>query len=360
MNILDRYILKKFLTSFFFVVILLVAVIVVIDITERLDDFITCGASFQSVVLDYYFNFIPYIANMLSPITIFIATVFVTARLAAHTEIIAILSAGVSFRRLLFPYFIGSTMIGIGTFFLIGWVIPKANKGRVDFENRYFEGEFTYEGRNVHMKIAPETYVYLESYNSKLNIGYQFSLETIRDNKMIYKLKTDKITWDTTRHIWHMDAYSERMFDGEKEKENYKQGYGKDLKINLTPKDFGNGYMLHSTFTFPDLLDYIQELKDKGAENVNVYLVEKYERMTYPFAIIILTMIGVVVSARKSREGTGFQIAFGFILAAIYILMVIVSRNFANVGDISPMVAAWIPNVLFTLIGFQMYRNVPK
>lgn len=358
MKILDRYILKKFLTSFFFVVLLLVSVIVVIDITERLDDFLTCGAGFQAVLVDYYFNFIPYIANMLSPITIFIAAVFVTARMAAHTEIIAILSSGMSFRRLLFPYFIGSTLIGIGTFFLIGWVIPKANKGRVDFENRYFEGEYFFEGRNVHLKIAPETYVYLESYNSTMNIGYQFTLETVRDNKMVYKLKTDKIAWDSTKHSWHVDAYSERSIEGDKE--TYLQANGKDLEINLTPKDFGNSYMLHSTFTLPALLDYIQELEDKGAENVNVYLVEKYERFTYPFAIIILTMIGVVVSARKSREGTGFQIAFGFILAAIYILMVIVSRNFANVGDISPLIAAWIPNVLFTLIGFQMYRNVPK
>jgi lipopolysaccharide export system permease protein len=358
MKLLDAYILKKFLTSFFFVVILLVLVIVVIDITERLDDFITSEASFETVLVDYYLNFVPYIANMLSPITVFIATVFVTARMAAHTEIIAILSSGVSFKRLLFPYFIGSLIIAIGTFFLIGWIIPKANKGRVDFENRYFEGQYFYEGRNVHMKVGPENYVYLESYNSGMNIGYQFTFETIQNNRLSYKLKTDKITWDSVHHQWHMDAYSERQIS--KGKETYKEGNGKNLKIGLTPKDFANTYMLHSTFTFPQLLRYIKELEDKGAENINIYQVEKYERMTYPFAIIILTMIGVVVSARKSRGGTGFQIAFGFILAAIYILMVIVSRNFANVGDISPLVASWIPNVLFTLIGFQMYRNVPK
>ena len=175
---------------------------------------------------------------------------------------------------------------------------------------------------------------------------------------MIYKLKTDKIVWDSTKQVWRMNSYSERTLNHGKE--TYRQGPRKELKINLSPKDFGNSYMLHSTFTLPDLLNYIEELQDKGAENVNVYLVEKYERFTYPFAIIILTMIGVVVSARKSREGTGFQIAFGFVLAAIYILMVIVSRNFANVGDISPLVAAWIPNTLFTIIGFLMYRNVPK
>jgi lipopolysaccharide export system permease protein len=358
MKLLDKYILKKFLVSFFFVVILLVTVIVVIDITERLDDFMSSGSSFKSVIVDYYLNFVPYIANMLSPITVFIATVFVTARLAAHTEIIAILSSGVSFKRLLFPYFIGSLMIGIGTFFLIGWVIPKANKARVDFEKRYFEGEYFFEGRNVHLKIAPETYVYLESYNSSINIGYQFTLETIRNNQMVYKLKTDKIVWDTTLKAWHLDNYSERTII--KGVESYKEGYNKNLKINLTAKDFGNNYMLQSTYTLPKLIKYVHELREKGAENINVYLVEMYERFTYPFSIIILTMIGVVVSARKSREGTGFQIAFGFILAAIYILMVIVSRNFANVGDISPLIASWIPNVVFSLIGFQMYRNVPK
>jgi lipopolysaccharide export system permease protein len=358
MKILDAYILKKFLVSFFFVVILLVVVIVIIDITERLDDFISSGAGFLEVLVSYYLNFIPYIANMLSPITIFIATVFVTARMAAHTEIIAILSSGMSFKRLLFPYLIGSTLIAIGTFFLIGWVIPLANKGRVDFENRYFEGEYSYDGRNVHMKIAPDTYIYLESYNSSMDIGYHFTLETIRDNQLLYKLKTDKITWDSTQQAWRVDSYSEREYKDTVE--HYKEGYGKSLQIRLSPKDFSNTYMLHSTFTLPDLNRYIHELQEKGAENINIYLVEKYERYTYPFAIIILTMIGVAVSARKSREGTGFQIAFGFVLAAIYILMVIVSRNFANVGDISPLLASWIPNIVFTIIGFQMYRKVPK
>jgi lipopolysaccharide export system permease protein len=352
MKLIDVYILKKFLISFFFVVVLLISVIVIIDITERIDDFVTCGATLQEVIFNYYLNFVPYIANMLS------ATVFVTARLAAHTEIIAILSSGISFKRMLLPYFIGSAMIAIGTFYLIGWVIPKANKGRVDFENRYFEMDYFFEGRNVHMKISNDTYVYLESYNSNMNIGYQFTLERMRNNKLEYKLKTDKIEWDSTLHLWKINTYSEReILNG---KETYKQGLHKNLKINLTPKDFGNSYMLQSTFTLTELIAYIKELENKGAENINIYLVEKYERYTYPFAIIILTMIGVVVSARKSREGTGFQIAFGFILAAIYILMVIVSRNFANVGDISPLIAAWIPNTVFSFIGFQMYKNVPK
>ena len=358
MKLLDKYILKKFLTAFFFVVLLLEAVICIIDVTERLDDYINSGASFMTVFTGYYLNFIPYIANMLSPITVFIATVYVTAKLASHTEIIAILASGVSFKRFLVPYIIGASLIAIATFYLIGWVIPKANKGRIDFESQYLESQYFFDGRNVHLKIAPNTYVYLESYNSNMNMGYQFTLEHIKNNKLQYKLKTDKIAWEEKNKAWHLDNYSEREFKNGKE--YYRKGVNKKIRINLLPKDFGNTYMLQSTFTLPELIKYIKELEDKGAENVNVYQVEKYERYTYPFAIIILTIIGVVVSAKKSREGTGFKIAFGFVLAFIYILMVIVSRNFANVGDIHPFMAAWIPNILFSVIGFLMYRSVPK
>lgn len=358
MKLLDWYILKRFLVTFFFAVLLLISVICVIDVTERLDDFMTSEATFTEVVVDYYFNFIPWIANMLSPILIFISAVFITARMAAHTEFVAMLSSGMSYRRILVPYVMGGALIAGLTFYLIGWVIPRTNQGRVDFENKFFESEYKFDGHNVHIKISPEEYVYLENYNSDLDIAYQFTLERIKNNRVIYKLKTDKLSWNKKSETWHMDVYSEREYIDNKE--IFKEGVNKDLKINLTPKDFGNTYMLQSTFTLPELERYIVELEAKGAENVSIYLVEKYERYTYPFAIIILTIIGVVVSSKKSREGTGFKIAFGFVLAFVYILMVIISRNFANVGDIHPLLASWIPNIIFSIIGFVLYKQVPK
>lgn len=357
-KLLDWYILKRFLVTFFFTVLLLISVICVIDLTERLDDFLFSGASFMEVFVDYYLNFIPWIANMLTPILIFISSVFITARMAAQTEFVAMLSSGMSYLRILVPYVIGATMIAILTFYLIGWVIPKANQGRVDFENKYFEDDYTFDGHNVHIKITPDTYVYLENYNSELNIAYQFTMEKIVNNRLRYKFKTDKLTWKSADSVWHADVFSERFFEGGKEK--YVSGVNRDLRISLAPSDFGNTYMLQTTFTLPELERYIDELNLRGAENVSVYLVEKYERYTYPFAVIILTVIGVVVSSKKSREGTGFKIAFGFVLAFIYILMVIVSRNFANVGDIHPLLAAWIPNIIFSIIGFVLYRQVPK
>jgi lipopolysaccharide export system permease protein len=358
MRILDWYILKKFLIAFVYVVLILVTIICVIDFTEKSDDFIRAGISYGKVFTDYYANYAPYIANMLSPISIFIATVFVTARLATHTEIIAMLSSGVSFMRIMVPYLIGSIIVGIFIFIMIGWVIPNSNKDRIAFENQYLNRQFTFNGQNVHMKIAPNDYAYLESYNNSLNTGYQFTLESVEGQKLKSKLKSRMITWLPEKKKWMMDEYSIRVIDGEKETLYY--GTNKDTLINLSPDDFSNSNMLHETFTLTELNEYILKLQEQGAENIEVYLTEKYERFTYPFAIIILTMIGVIAAARKTREGAGFQIAFGFLLAVIYILFVLISQSFSNIGSMGPLLASWIPNIIFSIIGLIMYKTVPK
>ncbi|WMJ72740.1 LptF/LptG family permease [Cytophagaceae bacterium ABcell3] len=357
-KLLDWYIFRNFLQTFVFTVVLLVLVICVIDYTERNGDFLSSDVTTREIFLVYYLNFIPYLANMLSPITIFIAAVFVTARFAAHTEIIAMLSSGVSFRRLLMPYVAASILIGILTFGLIGWVIPDANKKRIGFENQYLRNKYHFDGRNVHMKIAPETYVYLESYNNMMDVGYQFTLEYIDGIDMHSKLKANKIVWQEDTETWRLEKYSIREFkDG---KESLRFGDRADTLINLHPQDFGDNYSRHETLTLNELEDHILLLQERGAENIEVFLTEKYERYTYPFAILILTVIGVVVSARKSREGTGFKIAFGFFLAFIYIIFVILSRNLAHVGSMGPLVAAWVPNTVFSIIGLMLYKSVPK
>jgi lipopolysaccharide export system permease protein len=296
-------------------------------------------------------------ANLLSPITVFIATVFVTAKMASHTEIIAILSSGVSFKRLMLPYLMGATFIGIGTFILIEWVIPNGSKQRIAFENKYIKEKVEYRD-NAHLKIGPNAYVYLLSYNNTIHEGYQFSLETIEDNRLKSKLKSNKITWQPEKNSWKLDDYIVRKFDGDKE--IVVRGFNKDTVINLLPKDFASTYQLHETFTMGELDNYIDELRERGSENIEIYLIEKYERYTYPFAIIILTAIGVIVSARKTREGAGFQIAFGFLLAFIYILFVLMSRGIASVGSIGPLLSSWIPNIIFSCIGVVMYKTVPR
>ncbi len=358
MKLLDKYILQKYLTTFVFVVLILVLVICVIDFTEKNDDFLETNPSFRSIIFDYYLNLIPFYANMLSPITVFIATVFVTAKLAGRTEIVAILSSGVSFKRMLWPYIMGAIVIGAFIFGMIGWVIPLANKTRVAFEVKYIKKPYTFEGRNIHFKLNPESYAYIESYNNTANIGYKFTLETIKNGTLLEKLTSDAITWDDTKKKWHLDSYVLRQFVGDKE--ITKQFGPLDTTLNLLPKDFASTYRLAETLTLVQLSKLIKQKQMRGSDDVEIYLIEKYERFSYPFAIIILTTIGVILSSRKRRGGIGLQVALGFILAFIFIIFVIMSRSFAQVGDVPPMVAAWIPSMVFTVIGILLYKTVPR
>ncbi len=359
MKILDLYILKKFLKTYFFAVLIIVSIIMVIDYTEKVDDFINRKAPTKEILFDYYLNFIPYWANYISPLMVFIATVFFTANLAARTEIIAILSTGVSFLRLMRPYLIGATIVAIITFFMVAWVIPIANKTRIAFERKYVKETYYFSGRDVHIKVAPEVYSYMETYDSNSNVGYRFTLEKITDNTLVTKLSADRITWDSTRRKWTVHDYRIRTFlpDG---KEKLQFGTKIDTTLNLTPKDFDSNYQLHETFTLPELNAHINKLNARGADGIEVFIVEKYMRFANPFTIIILTAMGLIVSARKARGGVGFQIALGFILAFVYIMFFMMSKGMAESGALPPILAVWLPNIIFGGIGVIMYYTVPR
>lgn len=357
MKILDKYILKKFLTTFVYVVFILLAIIMIIDLTEKNDKFIRHALSFREII-NYYFSFIPFITNLLTPITVFIATVFVTSKLAGHTEIIAILSGGVSFRRFLVPYMIGASIIALAYFYLNSYVIPDANKTRIAFENAYLSKPFYYDERNIHIKVAPTSYVYMESYNNKRNIGYKFSIETIDSLQLFEKLTSKKIEWDTIKNKWTIYDWDYRKFDGFKE--YVKKGDKMDTTLSITPNDFGNTKGLHEALTLSELTDYMDELRSRGADNLNIYQIEKYIRYMAPFSVIILTFIGVIVSARKSRGGTGFQIALGFVIAFVFIIFFILSRAIAEANSMDPLLAVWLPNITFSIIGLILYKTVPR
>lgn len=338
---------------------MLMLVITVIDITEKLDDFLKHDNLTAWIIFtEYYLAYIPYMANMLSPITIFIATIFVTANLAAKTEIVAILCSGVSYVRFLRPYFVGSILIAGLIFYLTAYLIPNGNKQRLNFERMYIKEEHYFVGRNVHIKTSPTTYVYLDSYNSQLDAGYQFSMETVENRNLTSKIKSSRIVWDSTKSKWRLEDYFIRKFVNGKEFIEY--GATLDSTIAISPSEFKDNSLLYESFTLPELNEQIQLLKSRGSEQVAVYEAEKYQRLTYPFSIVILTLIGVIVSSKKSREGAGLTIAFGFLLAFVYIIFVITSRSTANVGGIGPLVAAWIPNILFIGIGMYMYKKVTK
>lgn len=359
MKILDWYILKRFLIAFFFVVLIIVSIICIINLTEMNDKFIKhqLGAA---TVAKYYLYYTPYIANLVSPIMVFIATVFVTSKMASHTEIIAILSSGVSFKRMMVPYIIGSSLLAILTFLMVGWIIPNSNKFRINFELQYLKNPYTFEGRNVHFKVAPDTYIYIQDYYSTENRGYRFTIEKIENTKLKEKLKADYITWVPEKNKWKVSDYELHKFDGMKEE--ISKGKEFDTTLNLYPKDFESTYSLQESLTLNELSNYINEQKERGKGNLEIYVIQQYTIYTYPIAIIILTIIGLIVSARKSRGGAGFQIALGFLIAFIYILFVVMSRSIALSGTTDFQIAMLValPNLVFALVGVVLYKTVPR
>jgi lipopolysaccharide export system permease protein len=378
LKILDKYILKRFLSTFFFVVLILLAVITIIDLTEKMDKFAKAGLK-ANEIFGYYLDFIPWIASLLAPITIFIATVYVCSRMAGHTEIIAILSSGVSFKRLLVPFFIGAGLVGMINFVLNGWIIPNSNKARLEFELMHLKSKYYFDQRNVHIQVAPDTYLYMQSYNNSNQTGYHFTLEKFVDNKLVEKLNANRIEWDSVKQKWTLKDWSikkiDNVFEGSVEhpegvpvykntrltnSDSLASGQSMDTALVIRPKEFESDYRKYDGMTLNELNDYIKTLRARGSTGVEVYEVEKFTRYTSPFTIFILVFMGVIVSSRKSRGGTGPQITLGFLLSFIFILFFTLFRTFAESGAMPPQISVWIPNIIFGVISVIMYKYVPR
>ena len=357
MRLLDRYIFKRLLITFFFVVFILMLIIVVIDVTEKMEKFTNHELGWL-VVIDYYLDYIPFIASMITPLTAFIATVYITARMAGHSEIIAMLSSGMSFKRMIIPYLLGAIVIGGLNFYLTGWIIPKSNRDKLEFEIKYLEKPFVYSERDVHLQEGSDIYIYLRGYNNNSNEGQQFTLEKMEGNTLKEKLSARSIVWKEEIQKWKIKDW--KHWTMEDEKEVVTTGKEMDTTLAINPKEFSNNYRQFDGMTLTELDEYIIKLKERGAGNIEVYEVEKYVRFTSPFTVIILTMMGVIVASRKSRGGTGFRIALGFLLSFIFILCFILTKSIAEVGDLDPMLSVWIPNIIFGTIALFMYKNVPK
>jgi lipopolysaccharide export system permease protein len=357
MKKIDWYILKKLLTTFVFVVLLLELIICVIDYTEKNDDFIKNEVS-AGLIWQYYLTFIPYIASLLTPITVFIATVFVTAKMAAQTEIVAILASGVSFKRMMFPYMIGAIMIGMASFFLNSYVIPEANKFRIGFELEYLKDPFYNTDKHIHFKIGEDSYIYLYRYDSRRNVGSTVTIEEIRGQQLYSKISARQLDWvDSTGH-WVLKRWQKRTILDTTE--IIEEGQEMDTVLNMTPSDFANKERHQETMTLTELNEYIKLQESRGADDVRLYQIEKYVRFMQPFTVLILMFIGVIVSAKKSRQGTGFQIALGFLIAFAFIITFILATAIAEAGSINTVLAIWIPNIVFSLVALTLYKTVPK
>jgi lipopolysaccharide export system permease protein len=343
-----------------------------------MDKFAKAGLK-ANEIFGYYLDFMPWIASLLAPITIFIATVYVCSRMAGHTEIIAILSSGVSFRRMLVPFFIGAALVGVINFVLNGWVIPNSNKSRLEFELQHLKSKYYFDQRNVHIQVASDTYLYMQSYNNSNQTGYHFTLEKFKDNKLVEKLNANRIEWDSVKQKWTLREWSIKKIDdvfqttadhpeiqpGFKTSrltnmDSLVQGISMDTALVIRPKEFESDYRKYDGMTLNELDEYIRTLRARGSTGIEVYEVEKYTRYTSPFTIFILVFMGVIVSSRKSRGGTGPQIALGFLLSFIFILFFTLFRTFAETGSMPPEISVWIPNIIFGALSIFMYKYVPR
>jgi len=383
LKILDNYILKRFLSTFVFVVMILLVIVSVIDLTEKMDKYARAQLTTMEI-LGYYKDFIPWIGSLITPITIFIATVYVCSRMAAHTEIIAILSSGISFKRMLLPYFAGALIVAATSFALNGWVIPNSNKSRLAFELQYLQNPYYFDKRNIHIQVAPQTYLYMQSYQNVSRTGYHFTLERFEDNRLVEKLMANRVSWDSLKQKWTLYEWNLKRVDSVFEASRRIQsspesaegmvpvaatapddmlersGKSLDTALVIHPREFESDYRKYDGMTLNELNDYIRTLRTRGSAGVEVYEVEMYTRYASTFTIFILVFMGVIVSSRKSRGGTGLQIALGFLLSFIFIIFFMLFRTFAETGSMPPPISVWIPNIIFALIALGMYKYVPR
>ena len=356
---LDWYIIKKFLGTYVFAIALIISIAVVFDFNEKMDRFMSHEAPWNAIVFDYYLNFIPYFANLFSPLFVFIAVIFFTSKLAENSEIIAMFSTGMSFKRMMRPYMISAAIISIVAYGLGAYVIPKGNVTRLNFEDRYKKKKKVEYVRNVQMEVDSGVIAYIERYENYNKTGYRFSLEKFKDKKLKSHLTARSITYDTASvHKWIIKNYMIREMDGMREK--ITKGDRMDSIIKMEPQDFLIMKNQQQTMTSPALKSYIDKQKKRGFANIKEFEIEYYQRIAMSFAAFILTTIGVSLSSRKVKGGMGLNLGVGLALSFSYILFQTVSATFAINGNTPPIVAVWIPNILYTLIAIYLYRKAPK
>lgn len=369
---IDYYIIKKFLGTFFFTIVLIISISVVFDFSEKIDDFIEKEAPLKAILFDYYLNFIPYYVNLFSFLFTFVSVIFFTSRMASNSEIIAIRSCGVSFPRMLVPYFVSALIIAIFSFLLSNYIIPPANATRLAFENQYIKNRYKNRDRNIHKQVEPGTFVYMESYRNSINLGYKFSMESYEISKIRLgngdslkvlgslrsKLVSDYIKWDTIKNKWVIHNYYIRKYKGRKEV--LEQGRKIDTTLRITPEEFSRRLNIVETMNLPQLNAFIKEQKLRGSDTIENYLIEKYKRGAFPFSTFILTLIGVGLASKKMRGGIGMHIGLGILMSFSYIMFMQVSFQFSISGSMSPMLAVWIPNIIFAILSVFVYRWAPK
>ncbi len=358
MKTIDLYIIRKFLGTFFYAISLLIIIVIIFDVSENIDEFLENDAPLKEIIFTYYFNFIPYFINLFIYLFTFISVIFFTSKMASNTEIVAILNGGASFYRLLRPYLIAATFLAVMSFYLGNFLIPVANEKRREFKGTYLEKLEKNKDRNIHLQIEPGVFIYVENYNINNEFGRRFTMEKFENGELIYKLSAEQLKWMEVTKTWQIKNYFIRKIDGV----NEGIAFGKvmDTTLKLAPADL---YTLKEDFeimNFYELNERIDYERLKGSENLKFYEVEKGKRLASPFATVAMTLIGFALSSRKMRGGIGMHLGIGLGIAFSFILFMQISTVFATIGNLPPLFAAWVPIIIFSIIGIILIRTAPK
>ena len=360
-KILDRYIIRKFIGTYFFAIALIISISIVFDINENLAKFTQFHAPLKAIVFDYYANFVPYFANLFSPLFVFIAVIFFTSKLAGNSEIISMLASGVSFKRLMRPYMISAALISLMTFYLGSYVIPKGTVIRQNFETLYKNKRKNTSAENVQLQVGKGVIAYIQHYDNTMKRGYGFCLDKFENKKVVSHMTAQEIQYDTisdSKYHWKASQWRIRELRGLREK--ITNGAKLDTLMMMEPTDLVFSKGQQETFTSPQLREYINKQIDRGSSNVVQYEVEYHKRIASSFASFILTTIGVSLSSRKRKGGMGLYLGIGLALSFGYIMLQTVSSTFAINANTPPMLAAWLPNIIFTFIAYFCYRKAPN
>jgi lipopolysaccharide export system permease protein len=362
MKKIDRYILKKYLTTFFFCLLLFTAIVVVIDWSEKADDFVKTKLSAWQIIHDYHFGFIPRLDAMLFPLFVFIAVIFFTSKMAERSEIVAILSSGVSFRRFLFPYWIGGIFLSLMLWGVYHLILPQANTRWGEFQAKYLDfnfGNASNANQNYYFRLDSNSYAGIRYYDTVRKTGNVFFIDRFANNQMTYNLRSDNIVWDTATKKWRLNNVVERTFSS-KQKESIKFNTSLLMNYNFSPRDLRKDEYLKDRLTTPELDQVIKMEKLRGSEAISSFLIERYNRDAIPISVIILTLIGAILASKRVRGGSGFHLAVGVLLSVVYILFGRFALVFATKGNFTPWLAAWIPNIAFAILAFYFYKRAPK
>ncbi|KYP13230.1 LptF/LptG family permease [Flavihumibacter sp. CACIAM 22H1] len=363
MKILDWYIFKKFMVTFLFAILTITVIAVVIDTSEKTDDFVKSGLPFSGIVTQYYFGFVPFIISMIFPLIVFIAVIFFTSKMAGRSETVAILATGIPYHRFLRPYLIGAVLLAGIMLWANAIVIPRANEIYSKFKITYIDKNSTYSSgaggsRDFYFRSDSVTFVGMKYYDTLNKSASNFFLERIKGNQVVYNLRSDYIRWDTATRKWRIENAVERKIDGLKE--TVVKHPHLEVNLNMKPEELRRDDYLKDKLSSVELYDFIKREETRGTEGLNTYKVEFHRRLATPVSVIILTLMGVFVAARKTRGGSGIQLAFGIVAAASFVIMDKFSTVFSTKGNFPPILAAWLPNLIFLFVAWYLYKKAPK